>query len=141
MKMKQAGLIAEAACTWSPTTCWSSSPASSMQLYPNARLLVAAREDLARDRRKLLTAKVASGEWDGIVVTHSSGFERIGMSRGLPGERFLREQIAEYDGLLRRARRQDLGACNQQPHQGHREAKGEPARSACKALLAEGQEG
>jgi len=43
-----------------------------MQLYPNARLLVAGKEDLTRDRRKHLTAKIASGEWDGIVVTHSS---------------------------------------------------------------------
>jgi len=70
-----------------------------MQLYPNARLLVAAKEDLAKDRRKLLTAKIASGEWDGIIVTHSS-FERIGMSKAYQ-ERFLREQISEYDQLLR----------------------------------------
>jgi N12 class adenine-specific DNA methylase len=70
-----------------------------MQLYPNAKLLVAAKEDLARDRRKLLTAKIAGGEWDGIIVTHSS-FERIGMSSDYQ-ERFLREQIKEYEELLR----------------------------------------
>src|SRR6266436_5736072 len=70
-----------------------------MQLYPNARLLVAAKEDLTKDRRKFLTAKIASGEWDGIIVTHSS-FERIGMSRDYQ-EKFLLEQIAEYDELLR----------------------------------------
>jgi SNF2 family DNA or RNA helicase len=69
-----------------------------MHLYPNARLLVAAKEDLSRERRKMLTAKIASSEWDGIIVTHSS-FERIGMSREYQ-ERFLREQIAEYDQLL-----------------------------------------
>jgi N12 class adenine-specific DNA methylase len=40
-----------------------------MQLYPNARLLVASKEDLSRDRRKMLTAKIASGDWDGIMVT------------------------------------------------------------------------
>ena len=51
-----------------------------MQLYPNAKLLIAGKEDSTRQRRKFLTAKVASGEWDGIIVTHSS-FERIGMSR------------------------------------------------------------
>src|SRR5207247_10320141 len=65
----------------------------------NARLLVAAKEDLTRERRKFLTAKIASGEWDGIIVTHSS-FERIGMSRDYQ-EKFLTEQIAEYDELLR----------------------------------------
>jgi len=70
-----------------------------MQLYPNAHLLVAGKEDLAKDRRKLLTAKIAGGEWDGIIVTHSS-FERIGMS-GDYQKRFLREQIRDYDQLLR----------------------------------------
>ena len=42
-----------------------------MQLYPNAKLLVATRTISPSDRRKLLTAKIASGEWDGIIVTHS----------------------------------------------------------------------
>ncbi|MFO0890977.1 MAG: DEAD/DEAH box helicase family protein [Isosphaeraceae bacterium] len=68
------------------------------QLYPNAKLLVATKEDLARDRRKILTAKIASSEWDGIIITHSS-FERIGMSREYQAK-FLKEQIAEYDLLL-----------------------------------------
>src|SRR3954471_13759747 len=68
------------------------------QGYPNARLLVASKDDFTRDRRKVLTAKIASGEWDAIIVTHSS-FERIGMSRAYQ-ERFLREQIAEYEQLL-----------------------------------------
>ena len=70
-----------------------------MQLYPNARLLVAAKEDFTRDRRKMLTAKIASGDWDGIIMTHSS-FERVGLSRDYQ-EKFLYEQIAEYDELLR----------------------------------------
>src|SRR5438067_9282177 len=70
-----------------------------MQLYPNAKLLVATKEDLTRERRKHLTAKIASSEWDGIIVTHSS-FERIGMSRDYQ-EKFLLGQIAEYDQLLR----------------------------------------
>jgi N12 class adenine-specific DNA methylase len=70
-----------------------------MQLYPNARLLVASKDDLSRDRRKFLTAKIASGQWDGIIVTQSS-FERIGMSREYQ-EQFLLKQIEEYDELLR----------------------------------------
>ena len=60
--------------------------------------LFADEDDLAREKRKFLTAKVASSEWDGIIVTHSS-FERIGMSCGYQ-ERFLREQIAEYEKLM-----------------------------------------
>jgi N12 class adenine-specific DNA methylase len=98
MKMKQAGLIKKPMYVV-PNHLLEQFAREFMQLYPNARLLVAAKEDLSRDRRKMLTAKIASGEWDGIIVTHSS-FERIGMSRDYQ-ERFLTEQIAEYDQLLR----------------------------------------
>ena len=98
MKMKQAGLIKKPMYVV-PNHLLEQFSREFMQLYPNARLLVAAKEDLTKDRRKFLTAKIASGEWDGIVVTHSS-FERIGMSRGYQ-EKFLQEQIAEYDALLR----------------------------------------
>ena len=68
------------------------------QWYPNAKLLISSKDDFAKDRRKMLTAKIASGDWDAVIVTHSS-FERIGMSREFQ-EGFLREQIAEYDRLL-----------------------------------------
>lgn len=98
MKMKQAGLIKKPMYVV-PNHLLEQFAREFMQLYPNAKLLVAAKEDLTRDRRKFLTAKIASGEWDGIIVTHSS-FERIGMSRDYQ-ERFLLEQIAEYDELLR----------------------------------------
>jgi N12 class adenine-specific DNA methylase len=98
MKMKQASLIKKPMYVV-PNHLLEQFAREFMQLYPNAKLLVAAKEDLSRDRRKFLTAKIASGEWDGIVVTHSS-FERIGMSRDYQ-EKFLVEQIAEYDELLR----------------------------------------
>jgi N12 class adenine-specific DNA methylase len=98
MKMKQAGLIQKPMYVV-PNHLLEQFAREFMQLYPNAKLLVAAKEDLSRDRRKHLTAKIASGEWDGIIVTHSS-FERIGMSRDYQ-EKFLTEQIAEYDQLLR----------------------------------------
>jgi N12 class adenine-specific DNA methylase len=97
MKMKQAGLIKKPMFVV-PNHLLEQFSREFMQLYPNAKLLVAAKEDLTRDRRKFLTAKIASGEWDGIIVTHSS-FERIGMSRDYQ-EKFLTEQIAEYDKLL-----------------------------------------
>lgn len=97
MKMKQAGLIKKPMYVV-PNHLLEQFAREFMQLYPNAKLLVASKEDLSRDRRKLLTAKIASGNWDGILVTHSS-FERIGMSRKYQ-EKFLTEQIAEYDELL-----------------------------------------
>ncbi len=97
MKMKQAGLIKKPMIVV-PNHLLEQFSREFMQLYPNARLLVAGKEDLTREKRKFLTAKIASGDWDGIIVTHSS-FEKIGMSRDYQ-EKFLRVQIAEYDQLL-----------------------------------------
>ncbi len=97
MKMKQAGLVKKPGYVV-PNHMLEQFSREFLQLYPNAKLLVATKDDLTRERRKFLTARIASGEWDGIIVTHSS-FERIGMSRSYR-EQFLREQIAEYDQLL-----------------------------------------
>jgi N12 class adenine-specific DNA methylase len=97
MKMKQAGLIKEPLCVC-PNHLLEQYAREWMHLYPNAKLLVATKDDFTKERRKLLTAKIASGEWDAIIVTHS-GFEKIGMSREFQ-ERFLREQIAEYEQLI-----------------------------------------
>ncbi|MCC7336560.1 MAG: DEAD/DEAH box helicase family protein [Pirellulaceae bacterium] len=97
MKMKQAGLIKKPMYVV-PNHMLEQFAREFMQLYPNAHLLVASKEDLTRDRRKFLTAKIASNDWDGIIVTHSS-FERIGMSKDFQ-ERFLQEQIDDYTDLL-----------------------------------------
>jgi N12 class adenine-specific DNA methylase len=98
MKMKEAGLIKKPMYVV-PNHLLEQFAREFMQLYPNAKLLVATKEDLSRERRKFLTARIASGEWDGIIVTHSS-FERVGMSREYQ-ERFLREEVREYDKLLK----------------------------------------
>ncbi len=97
MKLHQAGIIRKPMYVV-PNHLLEQFAREFLQLYPNARLLVAAKEDLTRERRKHLTARVASGTWDGIVVTHNS-FERIGMSRAYQ-EQFLREQVKEYEQLL-----------------------------------------
>lgn len=97
MKLRQAGLARKSMYVV-PNHMLEQFSREFLQLYPNAKLLVAGKEDLTRDRRKQLTAKIASGDWDGIIVTHSS-FEKIGMSKEYQAE-FLREQIAEYDELL-----------------------------------------
>src|SRR5258708_38934605 len=97
MKMKQAGLRKKPMYVV-PNHLLEQFAREFMQLYPNAKLLVAGKDDFTRERRKVLTTKIASGEWDGIVVTHSS-FERIGMSRDYQ-EKFLREQIEQYEQLL-----------------------------------------
>jgi N12 class adenine-specific DNA methylase len=97
MKMQQAGLVKKPLIVV-PNHLLEQFAREFQQGYPNARLLVATKDDFTRDRRKLPTAKIASGDWDAIIVTHSS-FERIGMSREYQ-ERFRRQQIEEYQQLL-----------------------------------------
>lgn len=104
MKLKQAGL-AKKSLIAVPNHLLEQFAREFQQLYPNAKLLVATKDDFTKERRKFLTAKIASGDWDAIIVTHSS-FERIGMSRDYQ-EKFLREQIAEYDQLLVERARDD----------------------------------
>ncbi len=104
------------------------------QLYPNAKLLIAAKEDFTKERRKFLTARIASGEWDGIVVTHSS-FERIGMSREYQ-EQFLREQIEEYNELLLDGASQNATRNHRNIIKTDRKAEGQ-AQERLKDLLAE----
>ena len=103
MKMRQTGLVRKPMYVV-PNHMLEQFGREFLQLYPNARLLIAGKEDLARDRRKLLVGKIATGDWDGIVVTHSS-FERIGMSQAYQA-RFLRGQIADYETLLTDAKRE-----------------------------------
>ena len=50
-----------------------------LQLYPQARVLVAQREDLQADRRRLFVARCATGNWDAVILSRSA-FERIPMS-------------------------------------------------------------
>jgi N12 class adenine-specific DNA methylase len=50
-----------------------------LQLYPQAKVLVAHREDLQGDRRREFVARCATGNWDGIVMSRSA-FERIPLS-------------------------------------------------------------
>jgi N12 class adenine-specific DNA methylase len=62
-----------------------------LQLYPTARILVADRERLSRERRKEFVARAATGDWDGIVFTQS-GFARVPLGAELMGE-YLAQEI------------------------------------------------
>lgn len=41
-------------------------------LYPQARVLVFGEKDLAKENRKRVMAQIATGDWDAVVVPHSS---------------------------------------------------------------------
>ena len=62
-----------------------------LQLYPNANILVARRTDFEKANRKRFCAKIATGNYDIIVIGHSQ-FERIPLSQERQGE-YLQSQI------------------------------------------------
>ena len=41
------------------------------KLYPNANILVAEEKDFAKDNRRQLTAKIATGDFDAVIIGHS----------------------------------------------------------------------
>jgi len=51
-----------------------------MKMYPNANILVAEKKDLERKNRRRFVSRIATGEYDAIIMGHSS-FELIGLSR------------------------------------------------------------
>jgi len=61
-----------------------------MEAYPGARVLVATSRDLATANRRKFLAKAANGDWDCIVVPHSS-FSLIGMDPKVQAEYIERE--------------------------------------------------
>jgi N12 class adenine-specific DNA methylase len=50
-----------------------------LTLYPGANILVAGKDDFEAQRRRRLFSRIATGNWDAVIVTHS-GFERIPLS-------------------------------------------------------------
>lgn len=61
-----------------------------MEAYPGARVLVATSRDLSTANRRKFLAKAANGDWDCIVVPHSS-FSLIGMDPKVQAEYIQRE--------------------------------------------------
>lgn len=64
-----------------------------LHLYPNAKLLVARRKDFETANRKKFCARIATGDYDAVIIGHSQ-FERIPLSFERQ-ERIIQDQIAE----------------------------------------------
>jgi N12 class adenine-specific DNA methylase len=74
-----------------------------LTLYPGANILVAGKEDFEATNRKKLFSRIATGNWDAVIVTHS-GFERIPLSEETQRQ-FFTDQMDE----LERVRRESAG--------------------------------
>ncbi|NLD18455.1 MAG: DEAD/DEAH box helicase family protein [Tissierellia bacterium] len=64
-----------------------------MQLYPGANIMVADKKDFEPKKRKRLIGRIATGEYDAVIIGHSQ-FEKIPMSKEYQ-EKHINDQIDE----------------------------------------------
>jgi N12 class adenine-specific DNA methylase/predicted RNA methylase len=73
------------------------------ELYPNANILVADKTDFKKENRERLFARIATNDWDAVIVAHSS-FKRIGIPKDTL-DTILTEQIDDLtDAILQMKR-------------------------------------
>jgi len=65
-----------------------------LRLYPSAKLLAVTADDFSKERRKLLFARIATADWDIVVIAHSQ-VTRIEVPSSFLRQ-YLEEKIAEY---------------------------------------------
>ena len=70
-----------------------------MRLYPSANILVATRKDFETANRKKFCARIATGDYDAVIIGHSQ-FEKIPISAERQ-ERMLNAQIEEIEDAIR----------------------------------------
>ena len=75
------------------------------RLYPNARVLAATKDDFNKHKRKEFLARVATGDWDAVIVAHSS----FGKMPTDPQTEhwFLKKQIKDAELAIDTLRKQD----------------------------------
>ena len=79
-----------------------------LTLYPAANILVASKEDFEKQKRQTLMSRIATGNWDAVIVTHS-GFERIPLSTETQ-EAFFTEQIAALSNAITEQQQEARGS-------------------------------
>lgn len=69
-----------------------------VKLYPGANVLAASKADFAKENRKRLFARIATGDWDAVIVAHSS-FGKVEVE---PKEQaaFIEEQVADLESSI-----------------------------------------
>ena len=100
MELKRLG-VAGKICFVVPNHMLEQFAAEFLRAYPGANILMASKEDLQGDKRRTLLSRVATGDWDGVIITHSS-YERIKLGDGVI-EAFIQEQINEIAQVIRDA--------------------------------------
>ncbi|PKO35849.1 MAG: DEAD/DEAH box helicase [Betaproteobacteria bacterium HGW-Betaproteobacteria-7] len=104
MELRRLG-FANKPCHVVPNHMLAQYTAEFVRLYPNASVLMATKEDLEGNRRRELVSRIATGDWDAVVITHSS-FERIKLSPQFT-EGYIKEIIHEIEMAVRAEKSND----------------------------------
>ena len=106
MKKKELGLINKA-CVVVPKPLTEQVANEWRRLYPDARLLTVTNDDLSTEvKRKLFTARVATGAYDAVIMSQEQ-FEKIPMSKAYR-EKFMRQEIDQLTDIIS-AKRAEIG--------------------------------
>ncbi|MDQ6911278.1 MAG: DEAD/DEAH box helicase family protein [Verrucomicrobiota bacterium] len=73
-----------------------------LTLYPTANILVAGKDDFEASKRARLFSRIATSNWDAVIVTHAS-FEKIPVSQKTR-RNFIAAQIEEIENAIREER-------------------------------------
>jgi N12 class adenine-specific DNA methylase len=96
-EMKRLGLI-NRPCYVVPNHMLEQFSREYLQLYPDAKILVASKDDVTPARRKELIARCAAQDWDAVIMT-SASFERIPVSAATEAA-FLEAKSAELRAAI-----------------------------------------
>lgn len=69
-----------------------------LKLYPNANILVPSKADFSKEGRKRMFARIATGDWDAVIVAHSS-FKKL-PSEPAEEQAFIEQQIRDLEESL-----------------------------------------
>ena len=104
MEQRRLGLVGKAMLVV-PGHCLAQASREFLQLYPNAKILVADETNFVKDKRARFLARAATGLWDCIVITHSA-FKFIAAPAAFE-QALVDQQIASYAELLERVDSED----------------------------------
>ncbi|HFE3442943.1 TPA: SNF2-related protein [Klebsiella aerogenes] len=68
------------------------------KLYPTANILVATKDDFSKENRQRLFSHIATGDWDAVIVAHSS-FKYIGMPEEVV-DKFVNQQLKDIEEAI-----------------------------------------
>ncbi len=107
MKKKELGLIHKA-CVVVPKALTEQVASEWRKLYPDAKLLTVTSDDLSSEaKRKLFTARVATGSYDAVIMSQEQ-FEKISMSKAYRVA-FMQKELDKLEDMLRERKRESSG--------------------------------